>query len=91
MVRYMTIRKFSEESGYSEDAIRSKIRDGIWAEGQVWKRAPDGRNLIDAKGYEEWVESGPALKVVRRLGSLKFPEPLRITPNGKGKSPPPLV
>ena len=43
-MRYMTIRKFASESGYSEDAIRSKIRDGIWRLGEIWFRAPDGRN-----------------------------------------------
>lgn len=55
-MRYMTIRKFAQETGYSEDAIRSKIRDGIWRLGYVWMRAPDGRTLIDVEGYEKWVE-----------------------------------
>lgn len=57
-MRYMTIRKFASESGYSEDAIRSKIRDGIWRLGEIWFRAPDGRTLIDTQGYESWVETG---------------------------------
>ncbi|NAO52414.1 excisionase [Pseudomonas syringae] len=57
-MRYMTIRKFASESGYSEDAIRSKIRDGIWRLGEIWYRAPDGRTLIDMEGYESWVETG---------------------------------
>src|SRR5690606_29328382 len=56
MVRFVTIKKFSDQSGYTEDAIRSKIRDGIWREGSEWIRAPDGRNLIDTEGYEKWVE-----------------------------------
>jgi hypothetical protein len=25
-------------------------------EGQVWRRAPDGRILIDMEGYRRWVE-----------------------------------
>lgn len=57
-MRYMTIRKFASESGYSEDAIRSKIRDGIWRLGEIWYKAPDGRTLIDTEGYESWVEMG---------------------------------
>lgn len=61
-MRYMTVRKFASESGYTEDAIRSKIRDGIWRLGEIWHKAPDGRTLIDMEGYETWV---PA--VLRKL------------------------
>lgn len=65
MLRYVTISKFALESGYTENAIRTKIRDGIWIEGAVWIKAPDGRNLIDVKGFEQWVEArGPAFRVV---------------------------
>lgn len=56
MLRYVTIAKFAIESGYSQDAIRSKIKNGVWLEGSVWKRAPDGRVLIDTEGYIRWVE-----------------------------------
>lgn len=56
-VRYLTVRKFAAESGYSEDATRSKIKRGEWREGEVWKKAPDGRVLIIVEGYERWVES----------------------------------
>lgn len=57
-MRYVTVRKFASESGYTEDAIRSKIRDGIWRLGKIWIKAPDGRTLIDVEGYESWVEAG---------------------------------
>jgi len=55
-VKWITIRKFSEETGYSEDAVRSKIKRGDWLEGRVWKYAPDGRVLMSIEGYNEWVE-----------------------------------
>ena len=61
MIRYKTIHQFSAESGYTEYAIRGKIRDGIWMEGRVWKRAPDGHILIDIEGYHQWVENGNGL------------------------------
>lgn len=57
-MKYVTVRKFAAESGYTEDAIRSKIRDGIWRLGEIWIKAPDGRTLIDVEGYESWVEMG---------------------------------
>lgn len=58
MVRFVTISRASAITGYTEDAIRSKIRDGIWREDKEWIRAPDERILIDMEGYEKWVETG---------------------------------
>jgi len=92
MTRYMTIPKFAESSGYTEDAIRTKIRDGIWPQDEVWKKAPDGRNLIDVQGYEKWVETGVALKVHRQRVS-KSPSCMTAFAAAKGyrSSPPPLT
>ena len=42
-VRYVTVEKFGDFSGYSPDAVRSKIKRGDWLEGAVWVKAPDGR------------------------------------------------
>jgi hypothetical protein len=69
MLRFLTISKFSAESGYSEGAIRSKIRDGIWAQNQVIIKAPDNRILIDIEGYEKWVVTVGALKLHRKAVS----------------------
>jgi len=66
MLRYLTIPKFAELSGYTADAIRSKIRDGIWREGQEWRRAPDSRIPIDVDGYYRWVEGSSVLKVTKK-------------------------
>lgn len=54
--RYLTIEKFSAESGYTAKAIEIKISRGVWIEGRQFRRAPDGRVLIDVTGYEQWVE-----------------------------------
>lgn len=55
-IKFFTIRKFADFSGYSEDAIRSKISRGDWLEDLVWKRAPDNRILISTDGFHQWVE-----------------------------------
>ena len=60
VIRYQTISKFSAESGYTEYAIRAKIRDGVWLQGRVWVKAPDGRILISIEGYNLWAEEGLA-------------------------------
>ena len=67
MLRYLTISKFANESGYTPAAIRSKIRDGIWQQDLEWRKAPDGRILIDVEGYHRWVEGNPVLQVARKL------------------------
>jgi hypothetical protein len=92
MIRYMTISKFAAETGYTEDAIRTKIRDGVWPKDQVWVKAPDGRVLIDAQGYEKWVETGGELKLGRKA-VLTSPSCIKAFDAGKGSrsSPPPLT
>jgi len=51
VLRFVTIGKFSAESGYTEGAVRAKIDRGDWLEGEVYVRAPDGRILIDTEGF----------------------------------------
>lgn len=71
-MQYVTIKKFSEMSGYTPDAIKSKIKRGDWIQGHVWRKAPDGRTLIDTGGYDNWVlgkESGRSLHHLTKLAS----------------------
>jgi hypothetical protein len=57
MLHWLTIEKFSAESGYTPDAVRSKIKRGDWLEGQIFIKASDGRILISTEGFEKWVLS----------------------------------
>lgn len=56
-IRYVLLSKFEELSGYTTKAVQRKIEDGVWVEGQQYRRAPDGRVLVDLQGYMKWVES----------------------------------
>ena len=58
MVEYKTIRQFATESGYTEGAIREKIRKGVFPKNDVWLRGPDNRILISIKGFNQWVING---------------------------------
>lgn len=92
MARYLTIRKFAQETGYTEDAVRSKIRDGIWKLGEVWFRAPDGRTLMDMQGYESWVEMGEESGQSRtRASRSRSCTAVLGVVNGSRSSPPPLT
>jgi hypothetical protein len=55
-LKYVTVDKFAADSGYSPDAIRNKIQRGVWLENRQYKKAPDGRIMIDTVGVEKWVE-----------------------------------
>lgn len=59
MLRFVTIEKFHELSGYTPDATRSKIKRGDWLQDELWRKAPDGRVLIDLEGFERWVQPEP--------------------------------
>lgn len=56
--RFVTIRLAAALTGYTPGAIETKIARAIWIEGREWRRAPDGRVLIDLRAYEQWVKAG---------------------------------
>jgi hypothetical protein len=55
-VKWVTAKKAAELSGYSEKAIERKRQSGVWLEGVIWKKAPDGRIMISTEGIDAWVE-----------------------------------
>jgi hypothetical protein len=54
--RYVLLPLANLLTGYSVKAMERKIERGDWQEGKVWRRAPDGRIVIDIVGYQRWVE-----------------------------------
>ena len=55
--RYVLLAVATQMTGYSIKAMECKISRGDWQEEKVWRRAPDGRILIDIAGFEKWVEN----------------------------------
>ena len=55
-VRYVKPEKFEELTGYTVKAIEGKIANHVWRQGHEYRKAPDGRILVDIEGYEDWVE-----------------------------------
>ena len=55
--RYVLMHLATNLTGYTVKAMQRKIERGDWAEGRVWKHAPDGRIVIDLVGYQRWIES----------------------------------
>ncbi|MGI4812474.1 MAG: excisionase [Janthinobacterium lividum] len=55
--RWVLIKRIAEITGYTENAVRHKIKDGTWLEGRLWRKAPDGRVFVDTHEFDRWVES----------------------------------
>ena len=70
---YVLIERASELTGYSVKAIEQKIDTGVWQEGSVWMKAPDGRRHIIMGGYNKWVETGRELPRARRQSKSGSP------------------
>jgi hypothetical protein len=92
-MRYIKISKFCELTGYTEPAVRAKIRDGVWQIGREFRKAPDGHVLIDIEGYQQWVEqnisTGFAYVAKKASKSTSF---FAASVAGKrSTSPPPLL
>lgn len=62
MTNYVTIKKFCADTGYSPDAVRSKIARGDWKQGREYIKAPEKRILINIEGFEKWAESTPGVR-----------------------------
>ncbi|MDR6419875.1 hypothetical protein J2801_002126 [Paraburkholderia phenoliruptrix] len=75
MVRFVTIEKFCELTGYTPAAVYTRKCKGIWPEGSVWQYEPGSRKiLMDIVAFEEWVESGDTSFVRARTGvSMRSP------------------
>ncbi|WP_422156543.1 excisionase [Vreelandella titanicae] len=94
-VDHVTIERFSELTGYSEFAVRSKIKRGDWRQDEQFFKAPDGRILMSLEGYAQWVTkgvttkgSGSGLRVASAsTSSIKA----SVAANGSSSSPPPLT
>ena len=93
-INTITIKKFCELTGFTENTVRGKRRDGKWLEGEVIVVTPDGNVLIDIRGYEKWARSGntPAYK---SSAKAQLRSPFLTKANAAVReskaSPPPLI
>lgn len=57
--KWVLKKKVAELFGYTETAVDHKRKDGIWPEGRLWRKAPDGRIFYNVEEIDKWVESEP--------------------------------
>jgi len=56
MTKWVTIKKFCADTGYTDLAVRAKLSQGVWTENVIWRKAPDGRVMINTENFDKWVE-----------------------------------
>ena len=56
MFPWVLIHKIVDEIGYSDDAVRAKIKKGVWLKDVHWRKAPDGRLVFNPKAIKQWIE-----------------------------------
>jgi hypothetical protein len=76
--RYVLLPLANLLTGYSVKAMERKIERGDWQEGKVWKRAPDGRIVIDVLGYQRWIEGPKAAVQGEKIASQKAQLPVQM-------------
>ena len=55
--QWVLVKRFAEVTGYSENAVRHKVKNGTWVQGRIWRKAPDRRIFLNLAEFERWVES----------------------------------
>jgi hypothetical protein len=76
--RYVLLSLANLLTGYSVKAMERKIERGDWQEDKVWRRAPDGRIVIDVLGYQRWVEGPRAAVDGPRIAGQKRQLPVQM-------------
>jgi hypothetical protein len=55
-MNWVLIKKLVELTGYTDDAIRAKIKRGVWLKEVHWRKAPDGRIMFNLMAIQQWIE-----------------------------------
>ena len=58
-MKYVIIKKLSELSGLTNNAIYAYVKKGIWIEGNHWVKR-NGRLYFNIQEIEKWVEGKAA-------------------------------
>jgi hypothetical protein len=55
MFPWVLIKKLCDLLGYTDDAVRAKIKRGVWLEGIHWRKAPDGHIFCNLEAIQKWI------------------------------------
>jgi hypothetical protein len=52
---WVLINVLETKLGYSDDAVRAKVKRNVWKLGTHWRKAPDGRLVFDLTAIRRWM------------------------------------
>ncbi len=52
---WVLVHKLCELTGYSDDAVRAKMRRGEWQRDVHWRKAPDNRIVLNTAAIQRWM------------------------------------
>jgi len=55
-MKWVRIKLLALQSGYTEEAIRAKKKNGVWLENLHWRKAPDGAIFFNLEAIQSWIE-----------------------------------
>lgn len=55
-MNWVLIHRLCDLTGYSEDAVRAKVKRGVWLMETHWRKAPDGRLFFNLEAIRKWIE-----------------------------------
>ena len=91
MITYVTVKKMSELTGYSEKSLYNKMYS-TWTEGRQYIHAPDGKPLIHIGEFEQWVQSTQECEQkAKRLSRSTFTTKAKGLGSASQRSPQPLI
>lgn len=53
--KWVLVSRITELTGYTADAIRAKIKRGIWLNEKHWRKAPDNRIVLNVEAINSWM------------------------------------
>lgn len=56
MFDWVLIHIVCELLGYTDDAVRAKIKRGVWLRDKHYRKAPDGRLFFCLPEIKKWIE-----------------------------------
>lgn len=55
-MNWVLIKTLVDLTGYTEQAIRAKVKKGVWVCGTHWRKAPDGHIFFSPLAIAAWIE-----------------------------------
>lgn len=53
--RWVLISVVVDYTGYTDDAVKAKIRTGVWPYRTFWRRAPDDQIVFNLNQIQRWM------------------------------------